>query len=97
MPKLLLILLSCAVVGLCQRGVGDQHWGRRQLRGAGADLRNAPGCHRQGQDRPEALGHRQRQLQTDLDGEFMGGASFWSGYFVLSFAALCSECSGASA
>lgn len=55
--------------GVCEQRMGDQHWRRRQLRRVGPDLRHPEGGHCQSQDQREAVGHRQRQLQENTDGE----------------------------
>lgn len=54
--------------GVCEWGVGDQYWGRRQFWRTGADLRDPQSRHSQSQDRSQTVGHRSRQLQTHPHG-----------------------------
>lgn len=49
--------------------MGNQCWGRRELRGACSDLRDSSSGHCQGQDEREAVGHWPGQLQKDPHGE----------------------------
>lgn len=57
------------VTGVRKQRMGDQHRRGRQLRRAGADIRYSESRHRSSQDQREAVGHRQRQLQENTDGE----------------------------
>ena len=49
--------------------MGNQRWGRRELRGACSDLRDSSSGHCQGQDERETVGHWPGQLQKDPHGE----------------------------
>ena len=49
--------------------MGNQCWGRRELRGACSDLRDSSSGHCQGQDERETVGHWPGQLQKDPHGE----------------------------